>query len=674
MVCAGLLVWLCLSKKAVSRGQQLNAVLKNGQVGGLPIKDSLQLDSLLAKILKGAGITTPYTLNRAFDGGKKLRFFTCQPSAIAVTNCSKGNAVFDAELNVVFLDQSLVVPREWLIYDPDSGIQIRADELPFLRTYLEFIILHELGHFKLHHASAGFLDAGKFAHNVKWRKYEAQADSFAVSTMSRLIASDSSHTFFAPGTDGTIELKVDSTTSARSKTMTGLADVGQNMTFGMLFGLSPYSAFYQDEAHPTFIDRASGLINGALKEDPDQNAFTQRGEYTRNFLRRIAEVGKNNALVEVAVPVPLLNLNFDDKGVMIQTVDSGVFHAAYGTISPGSKGELREVRAVRLPFPKTHRYKFRVDRLFSFGDGRSYSVSNDDKAYVFTKKEGWLPTSFGKFDFAGFDRFAYQPQPADSVVVAGGYNRFYRMSGQQVKPFPAVADVARFASAALKLPGLSASFELIGREKVYYTLTRENRLAGLVTLDLQNLKMERAVVFNLQDNQLDLGRQAFDANQSRILVDEKEQQVYVVTAQLAPELSGKFGVFRLDSREHPELVVLKDFLYHQNKAKDQLKIKTALWNRCVAWLSPDTYAVNWDNDAVYHVDLEAGTAEPVFQPGWETLQLRAGTNGMLAIFSPGCYKFYIVQPGHTAGSYWPWLAGGGLLLIILIFTIIKMKK
>jgi hypothetical protein len=92
LVCAGSLVWLCLSKKTAGRAEKLNAALKKGELGRLPLKDSLQLDSLLAKIVKGAGIGTPYTLNRALDGRKKLRFFTCQPSAIAVTNCSKGNA------------------------------------------------------------------------------------------------------------------------------------------------------------------------------------------------------------------------------------------------------------------------------------------------------------------------------------------------------------------------------------------------------------------------------------------------------------------------------------------------------------------------------------------------------------------------------------------------------
>ncbi|MES2107986.1 MAG: hypothetical protein V4577_04530 [Bacteroidota bacterium] len=677
LVCAGLLVWLCLSKKTAGRAEQLNAALKKGQVGRLPLKDSLQLDSLLAKIVKGAGISTPYTLNRAFDGGKELRFFTCQPSAVAVTNCSKGNAVFDAELNAVFLDQSLVVPQEWRLYDPYSGFEIKPEELPFLRTYLEFIILHELGHFKLHHASAGFLDAGKSAHSLKWRKYEAQADSFAVRNMSLLIASDSSHTFFAPGTDGTIELKVDATTPARSKTMTGLADVGQNMTFGMLFGLSPYSAFYQDEAHPTFIDRAKGFLNGALKENKDRNSYTQRGEYTRNFLDRIEEVGKNNALVEVSLAKPVLNLNFDTKGIFIQTTDSGAFHAAYRPLSPEAQGSLKKVVARPLVVKPANRFRFEVDRLLSFGDKGTYSVAHDKTLKRYAEGQGWVPAVFPKFDFTNWRLPSVAPQPAGPAVFLDGYAWAYRVQEGRVDSVRK-SDLLKSACSAIGRTDLDLDWSdaLAGGDAVYLMVTDAGgkRLVGVAALDLQTMRLRSAKALNLADKRLNLAAQALDTHRSRLLVDETNGEVYLVTAQLSPELEGQFGLFRLSAGAAPQLVWLKQFLYAKNTYRDQLNIKPGLWNGSIGRISAQSYAVNWDSDAVYAVDLGKQTAEPVFMPGSETLQMRVGTNGMLAFFSAGCYKFYVLQPGHRAGSWCPWWAAGALLFMILVFTIIKLKK
>lgn len=122
-------------------------------------------------------------------------------------------------------------------------------------------------------------------------------------------------------------------------------------------------------------------------------------------------------------------------------------------------------------------------------------------------------------------------------------------------------------------------------------------------------------------------------------------------------------------------MLLKDFLYQQNANKSNLESKTGLWSRSVGQLSDQSYVVNWDYDSVYLIDLGELTAVPIFQPGSETLDIRVGCNGMVSIFSPGCYKFYVLWPGHSSKSHWPFYILSSLLLFaVILFTFIKLKK
>ncbi|MES2107985.1 MAG: hypothetical protein V4577_04525 [Bacteroidota bacterium] len=106
----------------------------------------------------------------------------------------------------------------------------------------------------------------------------------------------------------------------------------------------------------------------------------------------------------------------------------------------------------------------------------------------------------------------------------------------------------------------------------------------------------------------------------------------------------KIQLWQLFADRKPRLVSERPFLNGMSAASKLLGTEPTLADGSVAYLSGDGYIVNWDDDLVYRVGLERGVIEPVFHFGAGTLGLRVSQDGLLAVFSPMAYKFYVFQP------------------------------
>jgi len=139
----------------------------------------------VTKSVEAARIKDPIVVNST-PRRDHLHFFVTDPGSSWFTRCGEGNAVYDADVDTVFIDRSLFLPTELTRIGQALHWERAAAprQFPFSRTFLTLITLHELGHRTLHRVSGGFFDSGQKAPRNK----ELEADGFALEALKRAYA------------------------------------------------------------------------------------------------------------------------------------------------------------------------------------------------------------------------------------------------------------------------------------------------------------------------------------------------------------------------------------------------------------------------------------------------------------------------------------------------------
>jgi hypothetical protein len=106
-VCLGLLLWLVFQPSPTERRRTaIDNALREGRIGQLSPDQTAWMSTTVSWMAGAAGVTDPVALNAPFLAGR-LNVYTTTPASSTVTHCGRGNAVYDAELDAIFLDQGL---------------------------------------------------------------------------------------------------------------------------------------------------------------------------------------------------------------------------------------------------------------------------------------------------------------------------------------------------------------------------------------------------------------------------------------------------------------------------------------------------------------------------------------------------------------------------------------
>lgn len=101
------------SPQEKSRRAELKSALKKEVIGQLPDSVSHHLTPLLNVYKNCLDIRETFCLNCAINDTFKLRVYTCNREQKELTVCTEGNTLYDQELDVIFIDQSLILPDAW---------------------------------------------------------------------------------------------------------------------------------------------------------------------------------------------------------------------------------------------------------------------------------------------------------------------------------------------------------------------------------------------------------------------------------------------------------------------------------------------------------------------------------------------------------------------------------
>src|SRR5262245_11662330 len=102
--------WLiCESPPREALWRAILAELNRGTIGHLNEEQTSSLLDTLDWLKAAAGVIEPIVLNADPSPGC-LHVYTTTPEAISATGCARGNAVYDAFLDTIFIDDTIINP------------------------------------------------------------------------------------------------------------------------------------------------------------------------------------------------------------------------------------------------------------------------------------------------------------------------------------------------------------------------------------------------------------------------------------------------------------------------------------------------------------------------------------------------------------------------------------
>ena len=180
----GLAAWLAFSSGPGRRRiRAINEAFAAGKLGRLTPPHQEQVERLASWLAHHAGVAEVVAVNDGVAHGR-LNIVVTTPELAALTRCGKGNALYDPDLDTIFVDKSLVWPEEIrLIGRRGASSMDSADEFGFVLSGLSFILAHELGHRQRGSRAAAFFPLDWLRLNRDATAEEMAADRFAVQTI-----------------------------------------------------------------------------------------------------------------------------------------------------------------------------------------------------------------------------------------------------------------------------------------------------------------------------------------------------------------------------------------------------------------------------------------------------------------------------------------------------------
>lgn len=688
-----LLLFVALEPSPGSRrGRDIDAALESGAILALDGAETSELFETLKILANAAGIDRPVTLNAPYRPDR-LNVYITTPAARAVTHCGPGNAIYDPALDAIFVDVAVLRPfSKGGLSGLLSTDQLTAPTKQLVSTYFNFVVLHEMGHRHLHRkAGTAIFDRAGIS-----RRLEDEADDFAIKAMlkaystfmlsSQVVASGIYGETYSSGMSwlNSEELVAYPDETGQDRAALDLVMTVQAMTRGMFVEGYPFSPFYSDEAHATFIDRSARIIRaveGLKKLDP---AIVRRGLYMRRHLERIRQTGAL-PMVRIALPGAVRMADFVGDDLRIVTSVGDAFVADRGDITdalgrkPGPAAVIKARPAQRNGFADWAPWLLlsSSDRRSTLGDyagldeGEPAPFIKGDYLAELTPDPGPGPFTLIQASNSKIEEKAWSvpedpdaPPDAsrawglDGFVVWGGrkpVRRTYRELYKAVNP-KGVAQERRLDLSPLNWAG-----------GAFYFLTKDEAAADGAEVSVLRcdaaLRCERRIstvqsgaLLAKEPRRYD-GSRTWPTENFSVAIENAQVVVYL----LQDAWDGRthlWRLWRLTAQGAPTLVVARPFLADApprleategtGLVDDQFERETASQIDDLTSLAPGQVLVRLKNDSCYLVDTKSRTAQVLFHPCDPKLRFSVDRDGRIAVYKFDTPTIFVVQPETLA--------------------------
>src|SRR5258706_2418499 len=325
---------------SVQRFATLKRLYESGQIRRLGETEEIDFRTRIEAVAAAAEISTPLIIDATPERGH-LHFYVTDPAISWFTNCGNGNAIYDSDLDAVFLDRSLWDPLELPKIGQSWPFTQEGRHFGFSRTFVDFILLHELGHRELHRSRWTLFDVGL---SEQTRQKEIDADAFALNGL---------QTGYVKGLLGKDETTVEelaeiAITRALDPKQRGIISLlysTAQMSVGLLFSRGSFSSLYTDSGHPSFgqrVEYMSRTLPPLYKDDhllhPYINYFLQVSERM--------EAVRHQDLLELHTSSPVEAVQFDDRGLTILDTSWRVWHVDSADLKVKTSGLSTEPKFV----------------------------------------------------------------------------------------------------------------------------------------------------------------------------------------------------------------------------------------------------------------------------------------------------------------------------------------
>lgn len=421
-----LIGWLWFgSDVSGQRFATLERLYRTGQLGHLEQGAEVEFRSRIIAVSAAAGIKTPLIIGAA-PAIAHLHFYVTEPSLSWFTHCGKGNAVYDSELDAVFLDSSLWQPIELPKIGQSWPGNQQSQSFGFSRTFVDFILLHELGHRELHRSRWALFDV---VSTDKGRQEEVEADGFAANALGigyvkGLLGQDEDTL------DELTEIGIDPKLGPRQRSIAALLYSTAQMSVGLLFSRGSFSSLYTDQSHPSFgqrVEHMSQVVAAASRDDPRMRPYL---DYFQQVSRRIEEV-RGHDFVEVHTQTPMEAAEFDERGLTIIDTTWKAWRV--------NSSELQRLRSISSVEP-------RLIGLVPISDPRTYVAST------------WS-------------------RPGEGVFIRSFDSEIFQINGDTISARPDLSGPASGKAAAVTIPAVQPSTTTVETDGSGLVVIRPDRVS-----------------------------------------------------------------------------------------------------------------------------------------------------------------------------------------------------
>jgi len=355
-----IVAWLAYDSQPAAR---VGRAVRAGRVGGLDTQEQQALHQALSWVVAGAGLPGNGVAINELRPDAAIRVLTVTDAGSREFNCGPGNAVYDSHLNAILIHVDLA--RGWLTSEFGT-----AEMFSIRKTFLLFLLLHEIGHQVLHGATQATYPAA--LEGGAERARETEADEYAFTRMESLArvplvasgdASDAlakawsmrpgSYVLF--GFDLVTDLPDPATVHgnypppteealAQAASLRALPEPVRRDLFilswmhalprAAMRADTPYSSFNENEGHATLVRRITDLFNRYRERtagldyvgDPD-GLWASRTEALAAVQQQLTLLGtiSTQPLYEVTLPAAISSMSWEPTRLLIMTDDGNVY-------------------------------------------------------------------------------------------------------------------------------------------------------------------------------------------------------------------------------------------------------------------------------------------------------------------------------------------------------------
>jgi hypothetical protein len=590
-----------------------------------------------------AGVNEPVALNTQFHPGR-LQVYTTTPTSREVTHCDLGNAVYDAELDAIFLDRNLFDNRNFQTFLSSTayGNVVSLNDLPFVQTYVRFLMLHELGHRALHRKRGGVFDRG----GVRSEIQEREADAFALRHLQAAYAMPQavSGRVGAGGAD-LLDLPYQELSPA-DRTLADLAGMVAGMNLSLLFISNPYAPFYRDSAHETFLTRSRGLLQEARQQKTANVQLSASLDAIDELLSR-EESALSNPLAEIMTSDPIADVIFDQNGLLITSVEfTKLFHVGSQDLERAlAKAEsANHFRSIWAGVGGTSDGK--VDDwwkvgLWSIPTGETFAWRSDGLIWK-SGEHGWDPIKNFPWDLVKEQTGGHlyiPPQPSAVALLEsddhGGHPWLSSLARDRVVISRSEADIADEIQRYGGPIGCLFTVIAVTDQSTFLSVNAaDGKPWGVSEIDLSTLRVK-------SDTKLRFPTIADESLGTLAVSPSPSLRFLTISSTGEKGVEGAFVVWELSATEPPAEVVR--FPYFHSRSAYLQHVFGGQSIASIDWTPGGKILLGIGNDSLYSVDLTSRRMTPIFHPGDEIVKKRVGRNGMIAVFVQGGYKCYVIN-------------------------------